>query len=104
MTTKKASGESRSGKKAAKAGKRDKVKNMYAKREPEGSSKGGQFKEMDAIGPSLKADRRQKAKRTVRPGYGDQGDQPTASKKSGAKKSSEASQKSGAKRSSAKKR
>jgi hypothetical protein len=34
----------------------------------------GQFKEMDDVGRSLKADRRIKAKRTVKSGHGDQGD------------------------------
>ena len=43
---------------------------QYAKR-----AKGGQFKEMDEVGRSQTADRRKKAKTTVRPGHGDQGDQ-----------------------------
>ena len=34
----------------------------------------GRFKEMDEVGRSLKADRRTKAKRTVKPGHGDKGD------------------------------
>ena len=34
----------------------------------------GQFKEMDNVGRSLKADRRTKAKRAVNSGHGDQGD------------------------------
>jgi hypothetical protein len=34
----------------------------------------GQFKESDDLGRSLAADRRQKAKTTVKPGYGDRGD------------------------------
>jgi hypothetical protein len=34
----------------------------------------GQFKEMDNVGKSLSADRRTKAKRTVKGGHGDQGD------------------------------
>ena len=38
-------------------------------------TKTGRFKEMDAVGPSLKADRRKRAKKRVKPGYGDQGDQ-----------------------------
>jgi hypothetical protein len=54
--------------------KRDLVKTRsdarYAKRKP-----GGQFKDMDDVGRSLKADRRQVAKKKVKPGYGDQGDQ-----------------------------
>jgi hypothetical protein len=36
---------------------------------------GGKIKESDDMGKSLKADRQQKAKTTVKPGYGDQGDQ-----------------------------
>lgn len=43
---------------------------QYAKR-----TRGGQFKEMDEVGRSQTADRRQKAKTTVNPGHGDQGDQ-----------------------------
>ena len=35
----------------------------------------GRFKEMDEVGRSQKADRRTKAKRKVRPGHGDRGDQ-----------------------------
>ena len=34
----------------------------------------GQFKEMDSVSRSLKADRRTKAKRAVKSGHGDQGD------------------------------
>ena len=34
----------------------------------------GRFKEMDEQGRSLKADRRTKAKRSVKSGHGDQGD------------------------------
>jgi hypothetical protein len=62
------------------ASKRDLVKapnaNFYAKRTP-----GGQFKEMDEVGRSLAADRRQKAKSVASPGYGDQGDQKRSPKK-----------------------
>jgi hypothetical protein len=65
-------------KKAAKkrsASKRDLVKTptgtFYAKRDQE-----GQFTELDEVGRSLRADRARKAKTTVKPGYGDQGDQP----------------------------
>jgi hypothetical protein len=36
---------------------------------------GGRFKESDDVGRSQKADRARKAKTTVKPGYGDQGDQ-----------------------------
>jgi hypothetical protein len=54
--------------------KRDLVKpkrggSRYTKR-----TKAGQFKEMDDVGRSLKADKRTKAKKTAKPGYGDQGD------------------------------
>ena len=56
------------------AGKRDLVRrpkaSTYAKR-----SARGRFKEMDDVGRSQKADKRRKAKKTVRSGYGDQGDQ-----------------------------
>ena len=34
----------------------------------------GRFKEMDERSPSLAADRRRKAKKTVKSGHGDQGD------------------------------
>lgn len=42
----------------------------YAKRRADGT-----FKEIDDVGRSLSADRRRKAKRKVKKGYGDQGDQ-----------------------------
>ena len=42
----------------------------YAKRRGDGT-----FKEMDDVGRSQKADKRSKSKKTVKPGYGDQGDQ-----------------------------
>ena len=45
-------------------------RSAYAKR-----SSTGRFREMDDVGRSLKGDRRTKAKRKVRSGYGDQGDQ-----------------------------
>lgn len=35
----------------------------------------GRFKEMDAVGRSQKQDRKRQAKRKVKSGYGDQGDQ-----------------------------
>jgi len=35
----------------------------------------GQFKESDDVGRSLSQDVRRKAKRVVKPGYGDKGDQ-----------------------------
>ncbi len=53
--------------------KRDLVKNrggeFYAKRDAN-----GRFKEMDEVGRSLTADRRQHAKRETKSGHGDQGD------------------------------
>ena len=89
MATKKGSTKKGAGKKAAKkrrSSKRDLVKGptaMYAKREA-----GGEFKEMDVVKKSIPADRAKKAKKKVKPGYGDQGDQPkkTSSKKSSSKK------------------
>lgn len=55
-------------------GKRDLVRrpkaSAYAKRTAR-----GRFDEMDDVGRSQKADKPRKAKRTVRSGYGDQGDQ-----------------------------
>ena len=59
----------------------------------------GQITESDDKGKSLAADRRVKAKTTVKPGYGDQGDQ--AVRKRGSKKSSG---KKGASKSASKKR
>ena len=54
--------------------KRDLVKrrtgSAYAKRTTK-----GEFKEMDDVGRSQKADRPRKAKRVVKSGFGDQGDQ-----------------------------
>jgi hypothetical protein len=35
----------------------------------------GRFKESDDVGKSLSADRKRAAKRTTKPGFGDQGDQ-----------------------------
>ena len=59
--------------KARSAGKRDTVRTkratFYAKRTAR-----GRFREMDEKGRSLKSDRRRRAKKTVRSGYGDQGD------------------------------
>jgi hypothetical protein len=55
------------------SGKRDLVKtptgSFFAHREAD-----GQFREMDEVGRSLAADRRQKAKTKVASGYGDRGD------------------------------
>ena len=63
------------------AGKRDLVSrpkaSAYAKRTAR-----GRFKEMDDVGRSQKADKPRKAKKTVRSGYGDQGDErPRTSRK-----------------------
>jgi len=55
------------------AGKRDLVSkrkaSSYAKR-----STRGRFKEMDDVGRAQKSDKRRKATKKVRSGYGDQGD------------------------------
>jgi hypothetical protein len=63
-----------SAKRSRPAGKRDLVRrpkaSSYAKRTPR-----GRFKEMDDVGRSQKADKPRKAKKTVRSGYGDQGDE-----------------------------
>ena len=56
------------------AAKRDLVKSRSAKSFAKRTSK-GRFKEMDRVKRSLSSDRRKKAKRKVKPGYGDQGDQ-----------------------------
>jgi hypothetical protein len=48
---------------------RTKTATFYGKRTAR-----GRFKEMDEKGRSLKADRRRRAKKTTRSGYGDQGD------------------------------
>jgi hypothetical protein len=63
-----------SAKRARPAGKRDLVRrpkaSSYAKRTAR-----GRFKELDDVGRSQKTDKPRKAKRTVRSGYGDQGDE-----------------------------
>ena len=66
--------QKRAGAKSARpAGKRDLVRrpkaSAYAKRTAR-----GRFKEMDDVGRSQKADKARKAKKKVRSGYGDQGD------------------------------
>jgi hypothetical protein len=53
--------------------KRDLVKSRSGKSFAKRTSK-GRFKEMDGVKRSLAGDRRKKAKRKVRSGYGDQGD------------------------------
>jgi predicted DNA-binding WGR domain protein len=90
MATKKGSSNKSSSKKEARgSGPREKINSptnkMYGRRAAKGTSKGGEFTEMDDIGKSQAADRRTKAKKKVKPGYGDQGDQP---KKKSAKKPS----------------
>lgn len=57
------------------AGKRELIEphkgdKRYARRDPE-----GRFSESDDVSRSLAADRRKKARRTVKPGQGDKGDQ-----------------------------
>jgi hypothetical protein len=60
-------------KQARPTAKRDLVRrskaSAYAKRTAR-----GRFKEMDDVGRSQKVDKRRKAKKTARSGYGDQGD------------------------------
>jgi len=62
------------------AAKRDLVRrptaSAYAKR-----SAAGRFKEMDDVGTSQRADKKRKAKKTVKSGYGDQGDMRASSKR-----------------------
>jgi hypothetical protein len=53
----------------------------YVKRRSDGT-----FKESDNVGRSLAADTRRASKKTVKPGFGDQGDQPRRSVKKAAKK------------------
>ena len=55
------------------SGKRDLVKSRTGKSFAKRTAK-GRFKEMDRMKRSLPADRRTKAKRKVKTGYGDQGD------------------------------
>lgn len=90
------------------SGRRDLIRrgsaSAYAKR-----TKGGQFREMDDVGRSQRADRPRAAKTTVRSGYGDQGDTksgaPASRKKTGARKagSRKSAVKSVARKSSARK-
>lgn len=61
-------------KKAKRAkGKRDLVKSKTATLFAKRSTK-GRFREMDELGKSQKADRRKKAKRKTKSGFGDRGD------------------------------
>jgi hypothetical protein len=70
----KKSRKSASAKRSRPAAKRDLVRrkksSAYAKRTAR-----GRFKEMDDVGRSQKSDKRRKAKKRVRSGYGDQGDE-----------------------------
>ena len=54
--------------------KRDLVKSRKAKSFAKRTAR-GRFKEMDSVKRSLRTDGRKKAKRKVKSGYGDQGDQ-----------------------------
>ena len=60
-------------KKKRAAGKRDLVKSRSGKSFAKRTAK-GRFKEMDGVSGSLASDRRKKAKRNVKSGYGDTGD------------------------------
>ena len=65
----------------------------YVKRDKDGS-----FKDSVDVGRSLGADRRSKSKARVKPGYGDQGDQPKRTTKKGAKKAASKTTKKGGKK------
>ena len=71
----------RTTKRSRPAGKRDLVRrpkaSAYAKRTTR-----GRFKDMDDVGRSQKADKPRTAQKTVRSGYGDQGDQRSGRKRS----------------------
>jgi len=54
----------------------------YMKRNPDGT-----FKESDDVSKSLSMDRRRAAKKKVKAGFGDQGDQPKRKTKAGKSKS-----------------
>jgi hypothetical protein len=77
----------RTTKRSRPAQKRDLVRrpsgSAYAKRTTR-----GRFKEMDDVGRSQKADKPRKAKKTVRSGYGDQGDARPRRKRSSGRSSS----------------
>lgn len=70
---------------AIKKGKRELINTggdkRYVKRNADGT-----FKESDDVVKSLAADVRRKAKTKVKPGYGDQGDQPKRAAKKSTKK------------------
>ena len=65
---------------AVKSGKRELIDTGTDKRYVKRNKK-GQFSESVDVGRSLAADRRSKSKKTVKAGYGDQGDQQTRSSK-----------------------
>jgi hypothetical protein len=72
-TTSRGKKTARKGAKRRKAAKRELVKTGRDARFVRRGSK-GRFKESDDVGRSLRGDRRKKAKRKVRSGYGDKGD------------------------------
>ena len=60
--------------KSKSSGKRELINTATDKRFVKRNSK-GQFKESDDVGRSLSQDKKRTAKKKVKPGYGDQGDQ-----------------------------
>ena len=60
--------------KSKSSGKRELIDTGTDKRYVKRNAK-GQFKESDDVGRSLSQDSKRKAKTTVKPGYGDRGDQ-----------------------------
>jgi len=70
---------------AIKKGKREAIDTGKAKRYTKRDTD-GTFSESVDVGRSLAADSRSKSRTKVKPGYGDQGDQPKAAKKKGATK------------------
>ena len=66
--------------KSKSSGKRELIDTGTDKRYVKRNAK-GQFKESDDVGKSLSLDRKRSAKKTVKPGYGDQGDQKKRSKR-----------------------
>lgn len=84
MATKKKAAKKKAAKKSS--GKRETISPRGDKRFVRRNSK-GEFDESDDAGRSLKQDRKKAAKKKVKPGYGDKGDQKKkAAKKKGAKK------------------
>jgi hypothetical protein len=72
----------RSGKSQGRKGARSRASGHRERISPRGDTRfvrrtaEGRFKESDDAGRSMRTDRRKKAKRTVKAGYGDRGDQP----------------------------